>query len=102
MHQTFTDADRAFIESVPFFFLSTAWNDSVDCSMQGGVPGFVRVTAPNTGTISATQARTGCDVRDTHSPQRYCLPRNTTPKNLKLKHDNGDDRVDDEACQEGP
>jgi predicted pyridoxine 5'-phosphate oxidase superfamily flavin-nucleotide-binding protein len=47
LHRTFTDDDRAFIETAPFFFLATAWQDSVDCSMKGGMPGFVRVTAPN-------------------------------------------------------
>ena len=47
LHRTFTDEDRAFIETVPFFFLATAWQDSVDCSMKGGMPGFVRVTAPD-------------------------------------------------------
>jgi predicted pyridoxine 5'-phosphate oxidase superfamily flavin-nucleotide-binding protein len=47
LHRTFTDEDRALIETTPFFFLATAWQDSVDCSMKGGMPGFVRVTAPN-------------------------------------------------------
>jgi uncharacterized protein len=47
MHTTFTEADRALIESVPFFFLATAWDDSVDCSFKGGMPGFVRVTGPS-------------------------------------------------------
>lgn len=47
MHRTFTDTDREFIETSRFFFLATAWRESVDCSMKGGVPGFVRVTAPN-------------------------------------------------------
>ena len=45
LHHTFTDEDRAFIETVPFFFLATAWQDTVDCSMKGGMPGFVHVTA---------------------------------------------------------
>src|SRR5678816_4439402 len=47
MHCAFTDTDREFIETAHFFFLATAWGESVDCSMKGGVPGFVRVTAPN-------------------------------------------------------
>ncbi len=47
LHRIFTEEDRAFIESAPFFFLATAWQDNVDCSMKGGIPGFVRVTAPN-------------------------------------------------------
>jgi hypothetical protein len=47
LHRTFTDEDRALIETAPFFFLATAWQDSVGCSMKGGMPGFVRVIAPN-------------------------------------------------------
>ncbi len=40
----FTDEDRAFIESRPFFFMSTADAEGQpDCSYKGGVPGFVRV-----------------------------------------------------------
>jgi len=40
----FTDADRAFIESRPLFFLSTADAEGrPECSYKGGVPGFVRV-----------------------------------------------------------
>lgn len=46
-HREFTENDRKLIESSRFFFLATACGDSVDCSMKGGVPGFVRVTAPN-------------------------------------------------------
>ena len=46
-HVTFTDEDREFIETAPFFFLATAWQDNTDCSMKGGVPGFVQITAPN-------------------------------------------------------
>ena len=41
----FSDEDRAFIESRPLFFLSTADADGQpDCSYKGGAPGFVRVT----------------------------------------------------------
>jgi predicted pyridoxine 5'-phosphate oxidase superfamily flavin-nucleotide-binding protein len=41
----FTDDDKAFIESVPYFFLATADADGrPDCSFKGGEPGFVRVT----------------------------------------------------------
>ena len=47
MHTIFTDEDRHFIESVPFFFLATASADSVDCSFKGGMPGFVQVIADN-------------------------------------------------------
>jgi len=45
----FTDADRAFIESRPLFFLSTANAEGhPECSYKGGVPGFVRVLDPQT------------------------------------------------------
>lgn len=47
-HATFTEADIAFIESAPFFFLATAHGETVDCSFKGGMPGFVQVTGPNT------------------------------------------------------
>ena len=40
--------DKAFIESLPFFFLATADADGrPDCSFKGGAPGFVRVVAPD-------------------------------------------------------
>ena len=44
----FTDDDKAFIESLEFFFLATA--DPVgrpDCSFKGGAPGFARVVSPD-------------------------------------------------------
>lgn len=47
-HDTFTDADAEMIRSAPFFFLATAHGDSVDCSIKGGNPGFVRITGPGT------------------------------------------------------
>jgi len=44
----FSDDDKAFIETVPFFFLATADADGrPDCSFKGGMPGFVRVVGPN-------------------------------------------------------
>jgi uncharacterized protein len=44
----FNDADRALIEAAPMFFLATADPEGrPDCSYKGGLPGFVRVTAPN-------------------------------------------------------
>jgi len=48
-HRTrFTDADKDFIESCPFFFLATADGQGrPDCSFKGGAPGFVRVVAPD-------------------------------------------------------
>ena len=48
-HGRFTDEDRAFIESLPFFFLATADAEGrPDCSYKGGRPGFVRVLDPET------------------------------------------------------
>jgi uncharacterized protein len=45
---TFTDDDKAFIESTPYFFLATADAEGCpDCSFKGGMPGFVRVTGPS-------------------------------------------------------
>ena len=44
----FTPDDRAFIESMPYFFLATA--DAAgrpDCSFKGGMPGFVAITGPS-------------------------------------------------------
>lgn len=50
-HDTFTDADRAFIETRPLFFLSTADAEGrPECSHKGGPPGFVRVL--DSGTLA--------------------------------------------------
>lgn len=47
-HSEFTDDDKAFIESLDFFFLATANPiGQPDCSFKGGPPGFVRVIAPD-------------------------------------------------------
>lgn len=44
----FKDDDKAFIESVGYFFLATADPDGrPDCSFKGGPVGFVRVLAPD-------------------------------------------------------
>lgn len=46
--QHFKDEDKAFIESVSFFFLATAdAGGGPDCSFKGGPPGFVRIEAPD-------------------------------------------------------
>jgi uncharacterized protein len=43
----FTEDDKRFIESLPYFFLATAdAHGRPDCSFKGGAPGFVRVTGP--------------------------------------------------------
>jgi uncharacterized protein len=45
---SFTDDDKAFIESVSYFFLATADAEGrPDCSFKGGMPGFVRITGPS-------------------------------------------------------
>ena len=45
---TFTDDDKAFIESVSYFFLATADAEGrPDCSFKDGMPGFVRITGPS-------------------------------------------------------
>ncbi|HWA62112.1 MAG TPA: pyridoxamine 5'-phosphate oxidase family protein [Caulobacteraceae bacterium] len=47
-HRSFTEADKAFVEASPFFFLATADTDGrPDCSFKGGAPGFARVVAPD-------------------------------------------------------
>jgi uncharacterized protein len=44
----FTADDKAFIESVIYFFIATADADGrPDCSFKGGPAGFVRITAPD-------------------------------------------------------
>lgn len=44
----FTDDDAAFVATLPFFFLATAdAQGRPDCSFKGGMPGFVRVVAPD-------------------------------------------------------
>src|SRR5687768_4388983 len=44
----FSDDDKAFIESLEFFFLATSTADGQpDCSFKGGAPGFARVVRPD-------------------------------------------------------
>ncbi|MFI4976140.1 MAG: pyridoxamine 5'-phosphate oxidase family protein [Caulobacterales bacterium] len=44
----FNEADKAFVEESPFFFLATAdAQGRPDCSFKGGLPGFVRIAAPD-------------------------------------------------------
>ena len=48
MRSAFTDDDRAFVESLPYFFLASADAEGrPDCSFKGGAPGFARVTGPD-------------------------------------------------------
>ncbi len=44
----FTEDDRAFIDSLGFFFLATCDAEgNPDCSHKGGVPGYLAVTGPS-------------------------------------------------------
>jgi len=46
--ERFNDADKAFVEALPFFFLATAdAQGRPDCSFKGGPEGFVRIAAPD-------------------------------------------------------
>ena len=48
MHTSFTESDRAFVESSIYFFLATADDEGrPDVSFKGGPAGFVRVTGPS-------------------------------------------------------
>ena len=48
MRSALSEADKAFIESLGFFFLATANAEGrPDCSFKGGSPGFVKVMAPD-------------------------------------------------------
>jgi hypothetical protein len=44
----FWDADRALIETTPFFFIATSYGEHVDCSLRSGMPGFVKIVGPGT------------------------------------------------------
>ncbi|WP_337186241.1 pyridoxamine 5'-phosphate oxidase family protein [Phenylobacterium sp.] len=47
-HDRFTEAESAFIQAQPLFFLATADAEGrPDCSFKGGAPGFARVVAPD-------------------------------------------------------
>jgi uncharacterized protein len=47
-HTTFSESDRAFVESMAYFFLASADSDGrPDVSFKGGMPGFIRITNPN-------------------------------------------------------
>jgi uncharacterized protein len=46
--KVFTEDDKVFIESVPYFFIATCdAQGRPDCSFKGGGPGFVRMTGPS-------------------------------------------------------
>ena len=46
-HYEFWDDEKELIETSPFFFIGTSWNDYIDCSVKSGDPGFVKVVGPN-------------------------------------------------------
>jgi predicted pyridoxine 5'-phosphate oxidase superfamily flavin-nucleotide-binding protein len=46
-HYEFWGDEKELIESSPFFFIATSWQDYADCSIRSGDPGFVRITGPN-------------------------------------------------------
>jgi hypothetical protein len=48
LHFEFWEQDRKLIEETRFFFIATRYQDTVDCSMRSGDPGFVRITGPDT------------------------------------------------------
>jgi uncharacterized protein len=46
--KVFNDGDKAFVEASPFFLIATADAEGrPDCSFKGGLPGFVRILAPD-------------------------------------------------------
>lgn len=46
--ERFNEADKTFVEAASFFFLATAdAQGRPDCSFKGGLPGFVRIAAPD-------------------------------------------------------
>jgi predicted pyridoxine 5'-phosphate oxidase superfamily flavin-nucleotide-binding protein len=42
-HYEFWDDEKELIQSSPFFFIATTWQDYVDCSIRSGDPGFVKI-----------------------------------------------------------
>jgi predicted pyridoxine 5'-phosphate oxidase superfamily flavin-nucleotide-binding protein len=46
-HYEFWDDEKELIQSSPFFFIATTWQDYVDCSIRSGDPGFVRIVGSN-------------------------------------------------------
>lgn len=46
-HSEFWDSERELIEQAPCFFLATAHDGHVDCSIKSGDPGFVKVVGAN-------------------------------------------------------
>ena len=46
-HYEFWYDEKQMIETSPFFFIGTSWNDYIDCNIKSGDPGFVKVVGPN-------------------------------------------------------
>jgi Pyridoxamine 5'-phosphate oxidase len=47
-HYAFWPDEIEMIRSARFFFIATAWQDYVDCSVKAGDPGFVKIQGPAT------------------------------------------------------
>src|SRR5882724_12252637 len=45
-HYEFWDDEKEMIETSPFFFIGTSWNDYIDCNIKSGDPGFVYPNCP--------------------------------------------------------
>jgi predicted pyridoxine 5'-phosphate oxidase superfamily flavin-nucleotide-binding protein len=46
-HEVFWDDERRWIEEARFFFIASAWDGYVDCSIKSGDPGFVKIIGCN-------------------------------------------------------
>ena len=46
-HYEFWDDEKEMIETSPFFFIGTSFDDYVDCNIKSGDPGFVKVVGSN-------------------------------------------------------
>ena len=47
-HYEFWDDEKQWIESTPYFFIASSFDDFIDCNIESGDPGFIKVVGPNT------------------------------------------------------
>ena len=47
-HYEFWDDEKQWIESTPYFFIASSFEDYIDCNIKSGDPGFIKVVGPNT------------------------------------------------------